>query len=424
MQPKVFGKTDVGKKRKNNEDAFLIDEELGLYAVADGMGGHAAGEVASNMALDITKKELNNWSGVLNEYKPDSSAEVRDVILNLIEETLQRACQAVYKESVDNPDRQGMGTTVSMVLIKNDSAFLGHVGDSRIYLVRQGAVHQLSEDHSLVNEMYKQGRIGTSEAEQASYRNVITRAVGHTERVRVDTLQMDLLPGDRLLLCSDGLSDYLRPGDIEKILKAGPVEGSPDRFVEYALGRGGKDNVTVVLVEIPGDDATSADALLHRMKAMYDAPLFSLLEYRELVALMSVSYIRKVSEGEFITQKDETTDELLILTQGEARVLVEEREVARVREGTHIGEISFFSTAPRATTVQATTASELLVVGRQQFYKFLNRETVAGMKILWRLVQMSIRRTHKTAVTRVVEDLTPPWMLRKKPGEELDPEDW
>jgi serine/threonine protein phosphatase PrpC len=231
MQPKVFGKTDVGKKRKNNEDAFLIDEELGLYAVADGMGGHAAGEVASNMALDITKKELNNWSGVLNEYKPDSSAEVRDVILNLIEETLQRACQAVYKESVDNPDRQGMGTTVSMVLIKNDSAFLGHVGDSRIYLVRQGAVHQLSEDHSLVNEMYKQGRIGTSEAEQASYRNVITRAVGHTERVRVDTLQMDLLPGDRLLLCSDGLSDYLRPGDIEKILKAGPVEESPDRFV-------------------------------------------------------------------------------------------------------------------------------------------------------------------------------------------------
>jgi hypothetical protein len=226
------------------------------------------------------------------------------------------------------------------------------------------------------------------------------------------------------LLCSDGLSDYLRPGDIEKILKAGPVEKSPDRFVEYALGRGGKDNVTVVLVEIPGDDATSANALLHRMKAMYDAPLFSLLEYRELVALMSVSYIRKVSEGEFITQKDETTDELLILTQGEARVLVEEREVARVREGTHIGEISFFSTVPRATTVQATTASELLVVGRQQFYKFLNRETVAGMKILWRLVQMSIRRTHKTAVTRVVEDLTPPWMMRKKPGEELDPEDW
>jgi serine/threonine protein phosphatase PrpC len=424
MQPKVYGKTDVGKKRKNNEDALLIDEQLGLYAVADGMGGHAAGEVASSMALDITNKELNNWSGVLNEYKPDSSAEVRDVILNLIEETLQRACQAVYKESVDNPDRKGMGTTVSMVLIKNDSAFFGHVGDSRIYLIREGAVHQLSEDHSLVHEMYKQGRIGTIEAATASYRNVITRAVGHHERVRVDTLQMDLLPGDRLLLCSDGLSDYLKPGVVEKILKAGPVEKATDRFVEYALQQGGKDNITVVLVEMPGDDVAAAHAINHRMKVMHGAPLFSLLEYRELVALMNASYIRKISEGEYIIKKGETTDELLILTQGEARLMVDEREVARIREGTNIGEISLFSTAPRASTVQATTASELLVVGRRQFYKFLKRETAAGLKILWRLVQMSIRRTAKTEATRVVEDLTPSWMLRKKPGDELDPEEW
>lgn len=424
MKPRAFKKTDVGKKRSNNEDAFLVDESLGLYAVADGMGGHAAGEVASRMALDIAKQELGNWSGVLNEYKPDSSAEVRDVILNLIEETLQRACQAVYKESVDNPEREGMGTTVSMVLIKNDSAFFGHVGDSRIYLVREGSVHQLTEDHSLVHEMYKQGRIGTVGVEKASFSNIITRAVGHSERVRVDTLQMDLLPGDCLLLCSDGLSDYLRAGDVEKVLSSGPVEESPDRFVELALERGGKDNITVVIVEVPGDDTASAYAVHHRMEVMRSAPLFTLLEYRELVALMNVSYIRKVSEGEFITKKDETTDELLILTQGEARLLVEEREVARVREGTHIGEISLFSTAPRASTVQATTASELLVVGRQQFYKFLNRETVAGLKILWRMVQMSIRRTAKTAVTRVIEDQTPPWMLRKKPGEESEPEDW
>ena len=157
---------------------------------------------------------------------------------------------------------------------------------------------------------------------------------------------------------------------------------------------------------------------------MRSAPLFSLLEYRELVALMNVSYLRKVSEGEFITRKDETTDELLILTKGEARLLVEEREVARVREGTHLGETALFSTAPRAATVQATTASELLVVGRPQFYKFLSRETIAGLKILWRLVQMSIQRTAKTAATRVVEDLTPPWMQRKKPGDDTKPEDW
>jgi serine/threonine protein phosphatase PrpC len=423
VKPKVYAKTDVGKKRDNNEDNFLIDESLGLYAVADGMGGHAAGEVASKMAIEVVQKELGKWSGVLEEYKPDSSAEVRDVILNLIEETLQRACQAVYRESVDKPELNGMGTTISMVLIKNDSAFFGHVGDSRIYLARSGAVHQLSEDHSLVHEMYKKGRIGKTGAEQASFKNIITRALGQHERVRVDTLQMDLLPGDRLLLCSDGLSDYLQPGDIEKTLIVGPLEEAPQRFVDLANARGGKDNITVVLLENPGDETATARARHHRMEVLCSAPLFSYLDYRELVALTNVSYIRKLSEGEYITKKDETSDELLILTKGEARLLVDEQEVSRLREGTNFGEVSMFSTAPRTSTIQATTAGELLVVGRQQFYKFLHRETVAGLKILWRLIQTSIQRTTQVDAKRFIEYLTPDWMLPKSPGED-QPEDW
>jgi serine/threonine protein phosphatase PrpC len=423
MKPKAFGKTDVGMKRTNNEDAFLIDESLGLYAVADGMGGHAAGEVASKMALEVVQKELGKWSGVLDEYKPASSAEVRDVILNLIEETLQRTCRAVYQESLDKPEHQGMGTTISMVLVKNDSAFFGHVGDSRIYLARSGAVHQLTEDHSLVHEMYKQGRIGKTGAEQSSFKNIITRAVGHHERVRVDTLQMDLLPQDRLLLCSDGLSDYLQAGDVEKTLSTGPLEEAPQRFVDLANSRGGKDNITVVLLESPGDETAAARARLHRMEVLRKAPLFSYLDYRELVALTNVSYLRKLSEGEYITKKDETSDELLILTKGEARLLVDEREVSRLPEGTHFGEVSLFSTAPRTSTAQATTAGELLVIGRQQFYKFLHRETVAGLKILWQLIQTSIQRSARVAAKRFVENLTPDWMLPKKPGEN-QPEDW
>jgi serine/threonine protein phosphatase PrpC len=423
MRPKAFAKTDVGKRRSNNEDTFLVDESLGLYAVADGMGGHAAGEVASRMALDIAKRELGNWSGVLNEYKPDSSAEVRDVILNLIEETLQRACRAVYQESVDNPKRKGMGTTVSMVLIKNAGAFFGHVGDSRIYLVRGGAVHQLTEDHSLVREMYKQGHIGKTGAEEAVFRNVITRAVGHEERVRVDTLQMDLLSEDCLLLCSDGLSDYLRAGDVEKTLGKGPLKEAPKRFVALANERGGKDNITVVLIVVPKDEAATSCDLHHRMEVLRKAPLFLHLDYRELVALTNFSYIRKLSEGQYITKKDETSDELLILTKGEARLLAEEREVARLREGAHFGEVSIFSTAPRNSTVQVTTAAELLVVGRQQFYKFLSRETTAGLKILWRLIQISIQRIAKAGAPRVIEDLAPDWMLREKPKKDV-PDDW
>jgi hypothetical protein len=288
------------------------------------------------------------------------------------------------------------------------------VGDSRVYLVREGSVHQLTEDHTLVNEQLKRGVLTRDEASRVSYQNVITRSIGHTERVRVDTLHMDLLPADQLILCSDGLHGYLQPGDVEEVIADGPMDEAPDRFIKLANDRGGLDNITVVLVDVPEDDVSSAEELRHRMDVVRNAPLFSYLNYRELVILMNTSYMRTISEGEFITEAGVPGDEILILVKGEARTIVNDVEVARWPEGSHFGEISLFSSAPRAASVQAVSAGRLLVIGREQFYKFVHRESVAGIKLLWRLYQMSMAKKagqDPERQDRRASDLVPNWIL-------------
>jgi CRP-like cAMP-binding protein len=174
------------------------------------------------------------------------------------------------------------------------------------------------------------------------------------------------------------------------------------------------DNITVVLVDVPEDDVSSAEELRHRMDVVRNAPLFSYLNYRELVILMNASYMRTISEGEFITEAGVPGDEILILVKGEARTIVNDVEVTRWPEGSHFGEISLFSSAPRAANVQAISAGRLLVIGREQFYKFVHRESVAGIKLLWRLYQMSqaqkaSRDTDRQS--RRTNDLAPNWIL-------------
>jgi serine/threonine protein phosphatase PrpC len=152
MNLESFGQTDVGKKRDHNEDSIFIDEEVGLYVVADGMGGHAAGEVASATAVDVLKEEFKENAGLIESYQSEGPYEVREQVLKMVETAVQKACATVYKMGQEDKKRHGMGTTLSVMLISDSGGFIAHVGDSRIYLIREEQVHQLSIDHTLVNE--------------------------------------------------------------------------------------------------------------------------------------------------------------------------------------------------------------------------------------------------------------------------------
>jgi protein phosphatase len=241
--------TDLGRKRASNEDAFFIDDALGLYVVADGMGGHAAGEVASREAVDTVYGMVKSGIGKLRDLVgPPSDQDLR-AATRLIESAVQAATYFVFSIAEIDRAKSGMGTTISALLILGDFGVTAQVGDSRIYRVQGSSVEQLTEDHTLIAWQLKQGLITPQEAARSPHKNVITRAVGNREYVQVDTRCVPLEPGERFLLCSDGLHGYLLEEDIPTIVAMG---GGPAvrRFVDLANERGGKDNITAVLVEI------------------------------------------------------------------------------------------------------------------------------------------------------------------------------
>ena len=244
-----YGLTDLGRKRASNEDAFFVDDELGLYVVADGMGGHAAGEVASREAVDTLYGMVKRGIGELHELiDPLSDGDTR-AACRLMESAVQAATYFVYSIAEIDRDKSGMGTTISALLVLGDYAVTAQVGDSRVYRVRDGTVEQLTEDHTLIAWQLKQGLITPQEALRSPHKNVITRAVGNREYVQVDTRCVPLLSGTRFLLCSDGLHGYLRDDDIPPIVGMGGT-AAVQRFIDLANDRGGKDNITAILVEI------------------------------------------------------------------------------------------------------------------------------------------------------------------------------
>ncbi len=242
------GATDVGQKREVNEDSFLCDDELGLWVVADGMGGHAAGEVASREAVDAIHGVVKRDKAKLDLAGPIGEETLRAAV-RLLEGAVQAATYLVFGMAEFDSNKAGMGTTISAMMAVGEHVITAQVGDSRIYRVRGSRAEQITEDHTLINWQIKQGLITEEEARVSRHKNVITRAVGNREYVQVDTTVASAEPGDQYLLCSDGLYSYLRPEEIPDVASTGG-QSSIDRFIKLANRRGGRDNITAVLVEL------------------------------------------------------------------------------------------------------------------------------------------------------------------------------
>jgi len=250
-----FGGSDIGRRRAINEDAFLCDDELGLWVVADGMGGHAAGEVASRESIDTIFGMVRRGKLSL-PLDGEPSEEKARAACRVVEGAVQAATYLVFAMAELDRGKAGMGTTISAMMRFGDSLVMGQVGDSRIYRIRDGRAEQLTEDHTLIAWQLKQGLITEDEARVSKQRNVITRAVGSRDYVQVDTSVWEVCSGDRYLLCSDGLHGYLSLGEIEESLAEGG-EAAVRLLIERANARGGKDNITAVVVEVlPRQGAT------------------------------------------------------------------------------------------------------------------------------------------------------------------------
>lgn len=243
--------TDVGVVRPHNEDTAHVDTGGSFFIVADGMGGHAAGEVASAMAVETVRGKLEAARAQVLDFAQAPSDSGRRALVQLLQDAVLSAHQAVFQRGSTEEDKQGMGTTLDVLLISGTEAFVAHVGDSRTYLIREGRAAQLTTDHTYAEVMVIEGKLTVEEAQVSQLRNILVNAVGVSAEVGVEMAHLELRRGDRLLLCSDGLHDYF-PGDAEiadRLASENPGDGLT-ALVELAKQRGGHDNITGIAVQV------------------------------------------------------------------------------------------------------------------------------------------------------------------------------
>jgi serine/threonine protein phosphatase PrpC len=250
MKISYKAQTDVGRKRKGNEDSVLTNPEQNLFVVADGMGGHAAGEVASKLAVEAINEFVCLTSGDQEITWPFGLEDNISYDGNRLKTAIRYANRKVLEATKDRKDCEGMATTVAAVLLDGDVANVAHVGDSRIYRYRDAELCQLTSDHSWVNEQIQSGVISADQARTHPLRNVVTRALGGKADLQVDLTPSTMLPGDILLLCSDGLTTMVPDEEIRSLIESagGDVEKLARDLVEEANARGGEDNITVLLI--------------------------------------------------------------------------------------------------------------------------------------------------------------------------------
>ncbi len=250
------GSTDVGKKRGHNEDNLCLVPEENLYLAADGMGGHASGEVASEIAVETVAqffKDTADDKELTWPYKMEKDLNYQE---NRLAASIKLANLRIFEEAEGNPGQHGMGTTIVATHVTNGLVYFGHVGDSRIYRLRDGDLEQVTDDHSLLNDYIKMKDLSEEEIENFPHKNVIVRALGMKETVQVDVSHERPEDDDIYLLCSDGLCDMLKDDEIRDIMRKerDNLESCVDALIDAANEAGGNDNITVVLVQVLRDD--------------------------------------------------------------------------------------------------------------------------------------------------------------------------
>ena len=399
---RFYAATDVGKVRDHNEDNFLVDKKLSLFIVADGMGGHAAGEVASAIAVRTVHEEIKREKELLEDYATGatgaSKVTPKDVVA-LLEHAVQRACSKIHEEARADAAKRGMGTTLSSLLVVGTQGFIAHVGDSRIYLSRGGHAQQVTEDHTVYNELIKRGKLSKEQIEKVQQKNAITRAVGVYERVEVDTLVIELIAGDTLVLASDGLHGYLEsPDELSEPLK---LEGdaSVKALIALANERGGKDNITTVVVKVGEEgavDAARAKRLALKRDVLANMPLFARLSERELLRVMQAVEVREYDDGATVIKEGDKGDELFIVLDGKVRVTRGEQVLTSLGQGEHVGEMALIRSVPRSATVTAVGHAELIAIRRADFFEILRKEHEVAVKMLWQFLGVLADRLDAT----------------------------
>lgn len=391
------GATHVGKVREHNEDSHIVDADNKVFIVADGMGGHAAGEVASATAVKMTH---TSWTALsmkrrLREYEDKGDAESRRQLVHAVKQGVMRAHLDIHDQSQNDDDKRGMGTTFTGFAIAGGDAVFAHVGDSRAYLVRDGIAMQLSEDHTLLARLRAAGIDPEAEGGNVNrFRGVLTNALGVGGDVRVATFVVSLYSGDRILLCSDGVHDYLEEAEIGEIMVSQPSPArASQRFVEVALERGGADNATAIVVKVmeAGETTIPADQRARDEDAIASCPLLRNLSSTERLRALRIMIGRECKQGKPLVP--------VALGERVAYILLEGEVELPLNKGTATAGALIYPEAlvdgtpmpERGDTAVALTHTRLLTIRRDDFFEITEEESELGVKMYATLAKLMAR---------------------------------
>lgn len=385
MRSHGVGLGHVGQKRDNNEDCWLVDDQFGLYAVADGIGGHKAGEVASAIALDAVSQTIRAERELIERVH--AGEEAPRVLMPLVKEAIQAATRAVSSAGEAQGNR--MGCTLTLLIVAGNRGVMAHVGDSRLYLCRKDRVHQLSLDQTLAAELVREGVLPPEKLKTSPYRNHLTQSIGSRDAVRPELLRFEILPGDRLLLCSDGLSNYVPDSAwLAAQLAEEDLEGIPEELIAFANSAGGSDNITAVVVETETEPTPevlkAAAAVQARLGAISDCFLSQGLSMARQARILTHCTWRQHPLGEVLVAMDDPLPGLVLVTEGQLNVL---GHGGTLQPGEYFGASALVVPRNSRTTVTAGGGCSTLTLTADSLRALSRRRPRLGLMLQRRIAE-------------------------------------
>lgn len=408
-------RTDTGRVRSTNEDHFLVDRRLRLYVVCDGLGGHQGGEIASSIAVNAVRDALLRKKEVLEGYDFGVAHHDEGAVLALLREAVREANARIYERAQHSPSQRGMGTTLSLLVIARDRGFVAHVGDTRIYRLRAGQLRQVTVDHSLLTELRRDMNMTPRQIEALDPRlkNQITRAVGVHDSVEVDAFEVELQPGDRFLLCSDGLHGLIEDAEIAVELGHQDLVEAAVHLIDRANAAGGRDNITAIVVQLePPPAAESPRRIWPLFEAVRAALLFQGLSDLELTRVLDGANVVGLAASDVLVREAAAMPGLFIVVEGELQVLRQAEVIAVLRQGDYFSEDALFLERQSGTTIIANgEGARVVVVDRRHFEELQRTAPTIALKLA-----LSVGRSLARKVEATVREGGATRVLFKDPG--------
>ncbi len=391
MKCAISSASRTGSSHPTNQDAFAADESLGTFIVCDGIGGHRGADVAAQLAASSALEYLRKHSKALDGLR--SGRTPSEKLANLCSEAVMAANSAVHSRAQADANLSGMGTTMAMVVIVGGYGVVAHAGSSRVYLCRNGQLIQLTKDHRLSQELVERGLFTEEKAAKLAYARALSKAVGLLEAVTPDVVSLDVLPGDRFLLATDGVTQALPKEELQRLVSGPGGASAAEAIVQAASERSLGDDATAMIVaptagpqEAAAHTARSEEVLL-KTESLQEMFLFHALDAQAIVEIVQQSSIVHTRQGEELFAQGSHEQNVFIILDGTFDVVVDGNSVAHLAKGSHFGEMSWLSHEPRSATVRCISDGTLLKISASFMQSFILKSPENGVRILRELAR-------------------------------------